>query len=221
MPDFGKSSKTIDLLKSENKLLPIGDATHHDLATVHVFTVDGGLVNTPARFEPSWWGEYNSQIYEDLKIALDKLRKVEERNMNGKTVLSGRMESLDYFESTLKNGKGKEVPFKGMVSATLDEKVAEGFIELSAKNVKKGEKVAIIRKIETVEGVYIDDLSDWGKNLGPIRHSDATPPSTMIQEEVLMNEGYFRQTSNPKYIKTIDDIEYYEIEYLELVKPLK
>ncbi|ANF52013.1 hypothetical protein A0O34_16495 [Chryseobacterium glaciei] len=220
MPDFGKSSKTIDLLKSENKLLPIGDATHHDLATVHVFTVDGGLVNTPARFEPSWWGEYNSQIYEDLKIALDKLRKVEERNMNGKTVLSGRMESLDYFESTLKNGKGKEVPFKGMVSATLDEKVAEGFIELSAKNVKKGEKVAIIRKIETVEGVYIDDLSDWGKNLGPIRHSDATPPSTMIQEEVLMNEGYFLQTTDPKYIKTIDDIDYYEIKYKELVKPL-
>jgi len=62
-----------------------------------------------------------------------------------------------------------------MVSSSLKKEVAEGFIELSAKNVKPGEKVAIIRKIETIEGVYIDDLSDWGKNLGPIRHSDASP----------------------------------------------
>jgi len=221
MPDFEKSSKTIDWLKNKNKLLPTGDATHTELTSIQVFTVDGGIVNTPARFEPSWWGKYNSQVYKDLNTALEKLRKVKERNMSGKTVLSGRMEGLDYFNSTLKNGKGNEVAFKGMVSATLDDKVADGFIQLSARNVKAGEKVAIIRKITSRGGVYIDDLSDWGKNLGPIRHFDADPPSTMIQEEVLMNEGYFRQTSDPKYIKTINDIEYYEIEYLELLKPLK
>ncbi|MDR6464725.1 peptidoglycan-binding protein [Chryseobacterium sediminis] len=223
MPDFDKSSKTIDWLKSENKLLPTGDATHTELTSTQVFTVEGGIVNVPLRVQPSWWGEYNTQIYKDLRSALEKLRKVKERNMNGQIVLSGRMETLEYFNSTLKNGKGKEVPFKGMVSATLDEKVAEGFIELSAKNIKGGEKVdqvAIIRKIETVEGVYIDDLSDWGKNLGPIRHFDAIPPSTMIQEEVLMNEGYFLQVSEPKYTKTIKGIKYYEIEYKELVKPL-
>lgn len=221
MPDLEKSSKTIDWLKSKNKLLPTGDATHTELTSIQVFTVDGGIVNTPARFEPSWWGKYNSQVYKDLNTALEKLRKVKERNMSGKTVLSGRMEGLDYFNSTLKNGKGKEVAFKGMVSATLDDKVADGFIQLSARNVKAGEKVAIIRKITSRGGVYIDDLSDWGKNLGPIKHFDADPPSTMIQEEVLMNEGYFRQTSDPKYIKTINDIDYYEIEYLELLKPLK
>jgi peptidoglycan hydrolase-like protein with peptidoglycan-binding domain len=221
LPDFQKSSDTIDWLKRENKLLPIGEATHNELTTINVFTVDGGIVNTPSRFNPNFWGEYNKQIYKDLKIALEKLRKVPERNMEGKTVFSGRMESLDYFESVLKNGKGKEIDFKGMISSSLDEKVAEGFVELSARNVKAGEKVAIIRKIETVEGVYIDDLSDWGKNLGPSRHFDADPPSTMIQEEVLMNEGYFRQMTDPKYTKTIDGIKYYEIEFLELAKPLK
>jgi hypothetical protein len=166
------------MLKSENKLLPTGEATRNELATVNVFTVDGGIVNTPSRFNPNFWGEYNSQIYKDLKIALEKLSKVPERNMNGETVFSGRMMSLDYFESILKNGKGKEIAFEGgMVSSSLKKEVAEGFIELSTKNVKAGEKVAIIRKIETVEGVYIDDLSDWGKNLGPIRHSDASQPS--------------------------------------------
>jgi len=108
-----------------------------------------------------------------------------------------------------------------MVSSSLKREVAEGFVELSAKNAGKGEKVAVIRIIETVEGVYIDDLSDWGNNLGPTRHSNANPPSTMIQEEVLMNEGYFLQTSEPKLVKEVNGIKYYEIQYKELVKPLK
>lgn len=220
LPDFNKSLATIDLLKSKKQLLPTGEATHHELATSHAFTVDGGIVNTPARFNPSFWGEYNKRVYKDLKIAMDKLRKVPERNMEGKTVYSGRMMDLSYFESILKNGKGKEIAFEGgMVSSSLDDKIAEAFIKESAKNVKAGEKVGIIRIIKTQKGVYIDDLSDWGKNLGPTRHSEK--PTIMIQEEVLMNEGYFRQMTDPKYIKTIDGIKYYEIEFKELVKPLK
>jgi hypothetical protein len=219
-PDIKKSLIDIKKLKNDGKLLPTGDATDVELASTHAFTVDGGFINTPLRFAPSWWSEYNSQMYKNLKSALEKLRKVEERNMNGKMVFSGRMETLEYFNSALKNGKGTEVAFKGMVSSTLDEKVAEGFIQLSARNVGEGETVAIIRKIKTVEGVYIDDLSDWGNNLGKKRHFNADPPSTMIQEEVLMNEGYFLQTTEPKYIKTVDNIKYYEIEYRELVKPL-
>ncbi len=235
-PDIINSLDDIDKLKRENKLLPTGDATDIELASVHAFTVDGGFINTPARFMPSWWGEYNSAVYKDLKSALDKLRKVKERNMYGKIVFSGRTETLEYFESTLKNGKGTEVAFTGMVSGSLDREVAEGFIQLSAKNAGKGktagtaetvgkaevvEKVAIIRKIETAEGVYIDDLSDWGKNFGKTRHFNADPPSTMIQEEVLMNEGYFRQMTEPKYTKTVNGVKHYEIGYKELVKPLK
>ncbi|SIT20149.1 hypothetical protein [Chryseobacterium gambrini] len=221
-PDIKESFKVIKNLKRRNKLLPTGTATNLELASTHVFTVEGGVTNVPARFAPTWWGEYNSQIYRNLKSALKKLRKVKERNMNGKTVYSGRMLTLDYFESTLKNGKGKEIAFEaGMVSSSLKREVAEGFVELSAKNAGKGEKVAVIRIIETVEGVYIDDLSDWGNNLGRTRHSNANPPSTMIQEEVLMNEGYFLQTSEPKLVKEVKGIKYYEIQYKELVKPLK
>lgn len=220
LPDFEKSSKTIDWLKYENKLLPTGEATHNDLTTINVFTVEGGVVNVPSRFNTSFWGEYNTQIYKDLKTALEKLRKVEERNMNGKTVFSGRMMSLDDFELNLKNGKGKEIAFeRGMVSSSLDDKIAEAFIKQSAKNVKAGEQVGIIRKIRTVEGVYVDDLSDWGVNLGPIRHSNQ--PDIMIQQEVVMNEGYFLQTTNPKLLKRIDNVDYYEIEFKELAKPLK
>ena len=43
----------------------------------------------------------------------------------------------------------------------------------------------------------------------------------MIQEEVTMNEGHFLQTSDPELIKTVGGIEYYEIRFKELVKPLK
>jgi|GEM_PF-1531643 len=228
-PDIKKSLNDIDMLKRENKLLPTGDATYIELASIHAFTVDGGFINTPARFMSSWWGEYNSAVYKNLKSALDKLRKVKERDMGGKEVLSGRTVTLEYFNKTLKNGKGTEVAFTGMVSGSLKREVAEGFIQLSAKNAGKGktigkeeivETVGIIRKIRTAKGVYIDDLSDWGKNFGKTRHFDADPPSTMIQEEVLMNEGYFLQTTDPKHIKTVDGIKYYEIEYKELVQPL-
>ena len=66
--------------------------------------------------------------------------------------------------------------------------------------------VSIIYRITTKEGVYIDDLSDWGKNLGDIRHSSDVdvPPS------IIMKGGYFKQTSEPIKImengihKTID-----------------
>jgi len=43
----------------------------------------------------------------------------------------------------------------------------------------------------------------------------------MVQEEVVMNEGYFLQTSTPKHIETINEIKYYEVEFQELLKPLK
>ncbi|OOV17646.1 hypothetical protein BXU10_16415 [Flavobacterium sp. LM4] len=36
------------------------------------------------------------------------------------------------------------------------------------------------------DGVYIDDISDWGKNLGKTNHLTAIP-AVQIQEEVLLN----------------------------------
>ncbi len=88
------------------------------------------------------------------------------------------------------------------------------------------EKVAVIRRIKSKSGVYIDDLSDWGKHLGNKRHADFQPASARIQDEVLMNEGYFKQISEPIKAmengvqKTIDGIPVYYVDFIELGKPL-
>jgi len=58
----------------------------------------------------------------------------------------------------------------------------------------------------------------------PKRHADR--PEVMIQEEVVMNEGYFLQTSKPRAIikngehLKINGVKIYEVTFEELVKPL-
>ncbi len=73
--------------------------------------------------------------------------------------------------------------------------------------------------------MHIDDLSDWGKNLGAKNHPDF-PPAVQVQDEVLLNEGYFLQTGNPIPVmdggvqKIIDGMPVYYVDFVEQVKPL-
>ena len=85
-----------------------------------------------------------------------------------------------------------------------------------------GEKVAVIQKIILRNGVYIDDISDWGKNLGNVRHADANP-KVKVQEEVLLNSEKIRQTSEPIPImengehKTINGFKAYYVNFVEVL----
>jgi len=225
-PSKKKSIQDVNALKKENALLPTGEATINELASVNSFTVEGGFLNTPMRFRNDWIGQIHTEELATLRSGLQKLFKVKERAVVKKDVYSGRTVSQNEFDNVLMSGQGTEVAFDGMVSSSFNENIAREFIKLSSKNVENnGGKVGVIRKIKTKEGVYIDDLSDWGKTMGPKRHADQ--PKVMIQQEVLMNEGYFLQTSNPKAIiengkhLEINGVKYYEITYKELVKPLK
>ncbi|MBS1508885.1 MAG: hypothetical protein JSS79_19770 [Bacteroidetes bacterium] len=78
----------------------------------------------------------------------------------------------------------------------MKQEVAEAFIELTAKHAGDGEKIAVIQRIKTKTGVYIDDISDWGQNLDKLRHADADI-SIQVQSEVLMNPGVFIQIDEP------------------------
>jgi hypothetical protein len=119
---------------------------------------------------------------------------------------------------------GSEVVInKGFVSSTLDEKVAEHFAQKTAEELAKKNKVEpikVIRRIETKTGVYVDDLSDYGRNLGATRHAKSKPIE-QIQEEVLMEEGYFKQVGEPIEFKGPDGDTWYYIDFIELEKPLK
>lgn len=56
-------------------------------------------------------------------------------------------------------------------------------------------------------------------HLGEIRHADS-PLIERVQQEVLMEEGLFKQTSEPIPFKGNDGETWYYVDFVELGKPL-
>jgi hypothetical protein len=137
--------------------------------------------------------------------------------------LSGKAFSQADFDNKFVNGVGKQIKYDSFISTTTKQDVAEGFTELTKKwaGDEKVVKVALIQRIVTKDGVYIDDLSDWGKNLGRTRHSDE-PIEIQIQDEVLLTPSYLQQTAEPIPImengkhKIIDGMKAYYIDFKQL-----
>ena len=81
-------------------------------------------------------------------------------------------------------------------------------------------------KIKSKNGVYIDDLSDWGENLVKDNH-----PGEMPQLEALLEEGFYKmkgeakaylEKGKPKIEKTdYGTIEWKVIELEEVVEALR
>ncbi|OOV17654.1 hypothetical protein [Flavobacterium sp. LM4] len=216
-PKMEDGLKIIRQLKNEGKLLPTGNATEIQLATAQNYTAWGNFLNNPMRYG-DYFGTYAERALIHLKEGLAELRKVPERNMSGDKVFSGRGYSLDEFNDLFVGKKGKEVIInKGFVSSSLDEKVATHFAIKTAKDVPN--PIKVIRRITTKTGVYLDDLSDYGENLGKTRHP-LSEPIEQFQKEVLMEEGYFKQISEPISFTGSDGTKWYYIDFEELGKPL-
>lgn len=217
-PKMERGLETIRELEINGKLLPTGNATEIQLATAQNYTAWGNFLNNPMRYG-DYFGAYAERALVHLKEGLAELRKVPERNMSGKDVFSGRAYSWDDFNALFVGKKGEEVIInKGFVSSTLDERVAQHFANITSKDIKN--PVKVIRRITTKTGVYLDDLSDYGEYLGSVRHPKS-PPIEQIQREVLMEEGFFQQLSEPILFKTEDGVKWYYIDFKELGKPLK
>lgn len=83
-----------------------------------------------------------------------------------------------------------------------------------------GEKVAVIQRIISKDGVYIDDLSDWGEHLGSIRHS-TEDVAIQRQYEVLLKPGALKQIGEPIPImengkqKTISGLKAYYVDFTQ------
>jgi hypothetical protein len=153
---------------------------------------------------------------------LNELRKVDGRLFRGK-VYSGKTFSKADFDSKFVGKMNTDHPYNGYMSTSKVESVAEGFIELTKKwATGSGEKIAVIQRVTSKNGVYIDDISDWGKNLGKTNHSDAIP-KVQIQEEVLLNSQKLKQLSEPIPVmengvhKTIDGMKVYYIDFIEIL----
>lgn len=91
----------------------------------------------------------------------------------------------------------------------------------------------MICRIRSTHGVDIKDISDWGENLGSIYHGTAQPPAIRNQQEVLLEEGYYRKVGDPQPILVNGEhkfdfapdgttrVYWYEIELEELGLPIR
>lgn len=220
-PGMKYSMTTIEDLRLAGNLLPTGNATDLQLAYLQIFTRKGDFINVPLRYDKaSFLGEFGQKGLDNITQCLDELRKVPSRIYKGE-VFSGKTFSRAEFDSKFVGGVGKTIDYPSFVSSSLKKDVAEGFIELTAKHAGSGDKVAVIQRIKSKSGVYIDDLSDWGKNLGKTRHSNADV-AIQVQEEVLMNPGKFKQITEPIPIKDANGnqikIGGYDAYYLDLIE---
>jgi len=221
-PSIKYALTTIDDLRSANKLLPTGNATDVELASLQAFTQKGDFINIPLRYNPSYLGDYAEKGLMHIKNCLEELKKVPERKVVNERVYSGKAFSKADFEKLFVGGAGKEIEYKSFISTSKEQSVAEGFVELTKKWAGNGEKVAVIQRIVSKEGIYIDDLSDWGEHLGKIRHANE-PASIQVQREVLLNPGSLKQVGEPAPImengvhKMIDGMKAYYIDLVQIV----
>ena len=221
-PRMENSLSTISQLKAGNKLQDIGNATDIQLASIHAYTANGNFINVPYRYSPSWFGKYNTKAVKHINEGLDELRKIPLRIVKNEEVFSGKTFSKEDFERKFVGKINTDHPYEGYMSTSKQESVAEGFVELTEQWANGGEKVAVIQRVISKTGVYIDDISDWGKNLGNVRHPNANP-KVKVQEEVLLNSQKIRQTSEPIPImengkhKTLNGLKAYYIDFDEIL----
>lgn len=178
----------------------IGTASKGEVSNIHWYTVNGNYLNNPMRGHYSEsplsvpdvkLDEFSYQSYLSIKEGLNKLRQT--GRLETGIVTRGRTLSQEHYNLLFGAGSPQDIPLKGFQSASRDIEVAKHFTALTDF---PGKKVRVLMEIKSKNGVYIDDFSDWGKTLGPINHADAHP-SIRVQEEVLMDEGYFRKIGEP------------------------
>jgi len=154
---------------------------------------------------------------------LDEFRKIPERRVVDVTVFSGKTFSTKDFEINFVGKAGKLFNYPSFISTSKLESVAEGFVDKTIKWAENGEKVAVIQRIVSKDGVYIDDLSDWGYNLGKVRHSNESA-LIQIQREVILNPSDLIQVGEPIAImengsqKLLYGLKTYYVDFIQVVK---
>ena len=101
----------------------------------------------------------------------------------------------------------KTIKIPPIQSTSKLESVANHFIN----KFKAPGKSEVMFEIQSKTGVYIDDISDYGKRLGPTRH-----PTDPIQEEVLLFDNKDFEITNLQTVTKPDGTIRYVIEMKEL-----
>ncbi len=213
----------------------IGGATNNQLANIHKYTALGDYLNQPMRnpianameFSDLVLPGFEYQSYRAIIEGLEQLRQTS--RLETGIVFRGRPLSEADYNRLFGSGSPQDIPVKGFVSCTRNIDVAEAFAEFGFPEVR----YRMIWKIKSTNGVDINDISDWGENLGSIYHSSVQPPAIRNQQEVLLEEGYYRKLGDPEpiFINGEHKFDYapdgttpvywYEVELEELGLPIR
>ena len=211
---FPQAISNIATLQNASKLTNTGSATTLQLQAIDRYTINGDILNVPFRgtgvtdLSPVTLDPTQQALYDQLIGGLAQLRKTS--RLYTDYVYRGRAYDPAEFAALFK-GVNTEVPLQGFQSASTKDAVATVFVKDAAPS-----KIRVIMKIKSVKGVFIDDLSAHGSILGPTLY-----PRDIIQNEVLMEEGYFMQVGIPQSLPSSDGTTWYMIEMLELAKPFR
>lgn len=127
------SLNTINQLKKESKIGPVGNTKYIQLASIHAYTANGDFVNVSYRYNPKRFGEYNTRAIKHINEGLDKLRKLPQRKIVNERVYSGKTFSKTDFEEKFVGAINRMHLYNGYMSTTKLETLAEGFIALTMK----------------------------------------------------------------------------------------
>ncbi len=183
-------------LKAHNLVQNMGNADVFEVSNIHRYTANSDYINVPMRgpfTEPLLSTPditLPKDVFRSYQVTLSGLAKLRATNrLRTNFVNRGRAFSQAHFDELFGAGSPSIIPLKGFQSCTNNVQVAEEFAGLASF---PGQKVRMIIRIKSKDGVFIDDFADYGENLGPLYHNGST-----IQEEVLLLEGKFQKLGNP------------------------
>jgi hypothetical protein len=215
-------------LEKFNLFINMGAANKLDFVLLHRYTVNGDFLLIPSRkpvLEPlnlpplgeQLGSQFNIEAWKGIEFAMDKLKLTSRLYPSNQFVFRGITLPIDQFELLFGTGSPLNIPIKGFLSFSESLELAKEFSKRSL-NWYNASKIRIIFKTKAKQGISINDFSDWGAKLGPLRHTKIDEIPVQIQKEVLLKEGYFQKVpgSLKKLPYQLDGIDVWEVELVEL-----
>lgn len=202
-----RALKSKDLVQEYNLMNYAAGANIDEIAAIHRYTVnnfeltDAAYSGTYSKVQQSW-----------INLIESGLNKMRSTNGFTGTVYRGSNLEPQYLQPFIDawESSSKILPIPPFQSTSKLESVANSFIN----RFKAPGKHEVMFEIQSKSGVYIDDISDYGKNLQPIHNRPS--PKNMVQEEVILNKNGQYRIDNLSIITNTDGTSRYIIEMTEL-----
>jgi len=205
--NFYTISKSLEskTLIQQNNLLQYGvGSTIDEVSAIHRYTVNNFEL-TIASYGNGYTSVQQSWV-NLIESGLNKMRST--KSFTG-TVYRGSNLTSDHLQPFINawQSASKNITIPPFQSTSKLENIADDFINFNT-SVNKTE---VMFEIQSKSGVYIDDISDYGKNLVNTRH-----PGRLAQEEVILNKNGSYRIDNLSTITKSDGTIRYIIEMTEL-----